>query len=103
MAKELTVKISDLPLVDEINDGAIMPLVNSGITYKTSAAEFRGYVLAGIQSGLQGPQGLQGNQGSYGPQGSQGDIGQEGQQGYQGYQGYQGRQGRQGKIGRAHV
>ena len=53
MAKELTVKISDLPLVDEINDGAIMPLVNSGITYKTSAAEFRGYVLAGIQSGLQ--------------------------------------------------
>jgi hypothetical protein len=92
MTKQLTVKISDLPFPTDINDGTILPIVSSGVTSKTTAADMRNYVLNGIVQGFQGEQGIQGD---VGPQGSQGD----GFQGFQGFQGLQGGRGYQGPIG----
>lgn len=101
--KHTTVKISDLPSVDVVNDGAIMPIVQSGITSKIGAVDFKAYVLDG-SSGFQGNQGHQGNQGTTGAQGSSGSSGPSGAQGAQGLsgagaQGAQGAQGNQGSTG----
>lgn len=95
--KHTTVKISDLPSVDVVNDGAIMPLVQSGITYKVGAVDFKAYVLDG-SSGFQGNQGYQGSQGSSGAQGATGSSGPAGAQGSQGSSGA-GAQGAQGDEG----
>ena len=103
MAKELTVKISDLPNPTDINDGAIMPIVTSGVTCKSTALDFKNYILDGFQGGglqgFQGNAGAQGNQGSSGAQGSIGNDGAQGAQGNDGAQGSIGNDGAQGSAG----
>lgn len=101
-----TKKISELPLAEALSGDEFIPIVQDGVTKKTSTTS----VLAGppgpqgIQGvdgppGTQGPPGPQGDQGPTGLTGAQGPIGPTGPQGPQGLTGSQGPQGIQGPQG----
>lgn len=71
--KQLTVKISELPLLEVISDETVLPVVDDGVNYKVTALDLASYVDAG--AGSQGNQGPQGSQGSQGFQGESGTVG----------------------------
>jgi hypothetical protein len=91
-------QIASLPLVENLNNTLIVPVVDVSDGNKTKRLTISS--LATLAKGVQGVQGLFGPQGpANGPQGSTGSQGTAGSQGIQGTRGVQGIRGAQGVQG----
>jgi hypothetical protein len=95
------VKLSELPTCAPLDGSCYIPVVQAGVTRKTTVAAIVAMVPAGPEGpeGPEGPQGIQGIQGVQGPPGDDGADGTTGASGPEGPEGPQGPTGNTGSTG----